>query len=61
MKIHEYQAKELFAKLGVAVPKGRVASTPADVRAVAAEPGGKVVLKANLHAAGPGTRGRGGA
>ena len=54
MKIHEYQAKELFAKYGVAVPKGRVASTPAEARAIAEELGGKVVVKAQIHAGGRG-------
>ena len=54
MKIHEYQAKELFAKYGVPVPKGRVASTPAEARAIARELGGKVVVKAQIHAGGRG-------
>ena len=53
MKIHEYQAKELFAKYGVAVPRGRVASTPAEARAIAEELG-KVVVKAQIHAGGRG-------
>ena len=54
MKIHEFQAKELFAKHGVAVPAGRVASTPAEARAIAQELGGKVVVKAQIHAGGRG-------
>ena len=54
MKLHEYQAKELFAKYGVAVPRGRVASTPAEARAIAEELGGKVVVKAQIHAGGRG-------
>jgi succinyl-CoA synthetase beta subunit len=54
VKIHEFQAKELFAKHGVAVPKGRVASTPAEARAIAEELGGKVVVKAQIHAGGRG-------
>jgi len=54
VKIHEYQAKELFAKFGVAVPKGRVASTPAEARTIAEELGGKVVVKAQIHAGGRG-------
>ena len=54
MKVHEFQAKELFAKYGVAVPKGRVASTPAEARAIAEELGGKVVVKAQIHAGGRG-------
>ena len=54
MKVHEYQAKEIFAKHGVAVPKGRVASTPEEARAIAEELGGKVVVKAQIHAGGRG-------
>ena len=54
MKIHEYQAKELFAKHGVPVPRGRVAATPAEARAIAEELGGKVVVKAQIHAGGRG-------
>jgi succinyl-CoA synthetase beta subunit len=57
MKVHEYQAKELLAKYGVAVPRGRVATTPAEAKAVAAELGGGVVVKAQIHAGG---RGKGG-
>jgi succinyl-CoA synthetase beta subunit len=34
MKIHEYQAKEILAKYGVAVPRGEVANTPEEATAV---------------------------
>lgn len=57
MKIHEYQAKEILAEFGVPVPAGRVARTPAEARAIAEELGGKVVVKAQIHAGG---RGKGG-
>lgn len=57
MKIHEYQAKELLAQFGVPVPRGRVASTPTEARQIAEELGGKVVIKAQIHAGG---RGKGG-
>jgi succinyl-CoA synthetase beta subunit len=57
MKIHEYQAKQVLAEFSVPVPKGRVARTPAEARAIAAELGGKVVVKAQIHAGG---RGKGG-
>jgi len=57
MKIHEFQAKQIIAEFGVAVPKGRVAKSPDDARAIAAELGGKVVVKAQIHAGG---RGKGG-
>ncbi len=57
MKIHEFQAKQIIAGFGVAVPKGRVASSPDEAKAIALELGGKVVVKAQIHAGG---RGKGG-
>jgi succinyl-CoA synthetase beta subunit len=57
VKIHEYQAKEMFAKYGIPVPKGGVASTPAEANKIAAELGGRVVIKAQVYAGG---RGKGG-
>ena len=58
MNIHEYQAKELLARFGVAVPRGGVAFTPEEAEAQAKEIGGPVwVVKAQIHAGG---RGKGG-
>ena len=57
MNIHEYQAKEILRKFGVAAPRGKVASTPAEVKTAAAEMGGLCVVKAQIHAGG---RGKGG-
>ncbi|RYG66728.1 ADP-forming succinate--CoA ligase subunit beta [bacterium] len=57
MKIHEYQGKEIFAKYGVPVPQGRVATTPDEAAAVAAEIGKTVVVKAQVHAGGRGKAG----
>ncbi len=58
MKIHEYQAKQVLAKYGVPVPKGRVAATVPAALAAAKGVGGKVwVVKAQIHAGG---RGKGG-
>ena len=58
MNIHEYQAKGLLAKYGVAVPRGGVAYTPAEVENVCRDLGGPVwVVKAQIHAGG---RGKGG-
>jgi len=55
MNIHEYQAKELFEKFGVASPKGKVASTAAEAAAAAREIGGEgLVVKAQIHAGGRG-------
>jgi succinyl-CoA synthetase beta subunit len=57
MKIHEYQAKALLAEFGIPVPKGKVASTPAEARKIAAELGGKVAIKAQVYAGGRGKAG----
>ena len=57
MKIHEYQAKALMSQFGIPVPKGRVAFTPAEARAIAEEIGGKVVVKAQVYAGGRGKAG----
>jgi succinyl-CoA synthetase beta subunit len=55
MKIHEYQAKELLARAGAAIPRGIVASSPAEVQqAFDQVGGGPVVLKAQIHAGGRG-------
>lgn len=54
MKLHEYQARDLLAQNGVATTRGRVASTPTEARAIAQELGGKVVVKAQIHAGGRG-------
>ncbi|MGB5620787.1 MAG: ADP-forming succinate--CoA ligase subunit beta [Desulfobacterales bacterium] len=58
MKIHEYQAKELFKKFGVPVPEGEVAFSTSDAKGVAEKLGSfPVVVKAQIHAGG---RGKGG-
>src|SRR5690348_12292205 len=57
MKIHEYQAKELLRGYGVAVPRGKVITQAGEAADVARELGGRVVVKAQIHAGG---RGQGG-
>ena len=58
MKIHEYQAKELLRQYQVAVPEGGVARTAEEAEKIAADlGGGRVVVKAQIHAGG---RGKGG-
>ena len=55
MNIHEYQAQELFTQFGVPCPKGKVAASEADASAAATElGGGKLVVKAQVHAGGRG-------
>lgn len=58
MNIHEFQAKEILKRFGVAVPKGIVATTAEEAKAAAQQLGGGVaVVKAQIHAGG---RGKGG-
>ena len=55
MNIHEYQAKGLLAKFGVAIPRGGVAYTPEEAENVARELGGPIwVVKSQIHAGGRG-------
>jgi len=55
MNIHEYQAKTVLAKYGVAVPRGKVAYTPDEAEKAARELGGAVwVVKSQIHAGGRG-------
>src|SRR3546814_7806064 len=58
MNLHEYQAKDLFSRYGIAVPQGLLASSPEAARAAAKQLGTeKVVVKAQIHA---GARGKAG-
>jgi succinyl-CoA synthetase beta subunit len=57
LKIHEYQAKALLAQYGIPVPRGKAASTPAEAGEIAAEIGGKMVIKAQVYAGGRGKAG----
>jgi len=57
VKIHEYQAKEILRRYGVATPRGGVTDDPAEARRLCTELGGRCVVKAQIHAGG---RGKGG-
>ncbi len=58
MKLHEYQSKRIFAKYGVPIPKGEVASTPAEARDIARTlGGGPVVVKSQVLVGGRGKAG----
>jgi succinyl-CoA synthetase beta subunit len=58
MNIHEFQAKEILRRFGVAVPRGMVVTTAAEAQAAAQQLGeGVTVVKAQIHAGG---RGKGG-
>jgi len=57
MKIHEYQAKELLKQYGIPTTNAQVATSAKDAFRIAKDLGGKVVVKAQIHAGG---RGKGG-
>ena len=57
MNLHEYQARDILRQHGIPVPPGDVASTPEEARAIAARLGGRVVVKAQVHAGGRGKAG----
>jgi succinyl-CoA synthetase beta subunit len=57
LDLYEYQGKELFARHGIPVSTGRLATTPAAARAAAEELGGEVVVKAQVLTGGRGKAG----
>src|SRR5947209_18645737 len=57
MKIHEYQRKAILREFGVPVPSGDVTDSPEQAKAIAARLGGRVVVKAQVHAGGRGKAG----
>ena len=57
MDLHEYQAKERFRASGIPVPPGEVATTAEEAERLAADMGGQVVVKAQVHSGGRGKAG----
>jgi succinyl-CoA synthetase beta subunit len=57
MKIHEYQAKEIFARFGIPIPKGEVTTTPDGARQAAVRFERPVMIKAQVHVGGRGKAG----
>ena len=57
MKLHEFQAKQVLARAGVAIPEGRTATTPEEAEAAAIALGLPVVVKAQVHVGGRGKAG----
>jgi succinyl-CoA synthetase beta subunit len=55
--LYEYQGKQLFARFGIPVSEGRLATTPQEARAAADEIGGPVVVKAQVLTGGRGKAG----
>jgi succinyl-CoA synthetase beta subunit len=57
VRIHEYQAKALLAQYGIPIPHGKLASAATEAKDIAAEIGGRVVIKAQVYAGGRGKAG----
>ncbi|MEE9553837.1 MAG: ADP-forming succinate--CoA ligase subunit beta [candidate division Zixibacteria bacterium] len=57
MKIHEYQAKDIFARFGMPIPKGEVTSSPEETRRIAVRYEKAVMVKAQVHVGGRGKAG----
>jgi len=57
VNLHEYQARDILRRHGIPVPPGEVATTAGEARAIAERFGGKVVVKAQVHAGGRGKAG----
>jgi len=57
VKLHEYQSKRIFAKYGVPIPNGDVATTPAEAHEIAKRLGGPVVIKSQVLVGGRGKAG----
>lgn len=57
MKLHEYQSKAIFAKYGIPIPNGKVASNADEARQIAAQIGKRVVIKAQVLVGGRGKAG----
>tara|TARA_Y100000814_G_scaffold31418_2_gene20180 strand:+ start:2241 stop:3398 length:1158 start_codon:yes stop_codon:yes gene_type:complete len=57
VKLHEYQAKDIFLKYGIPVPKGQVATTSSQAATATFDIGEPVVVKAQVHAGGRGKAG----
>lgn len=57
MKLHEYRSKQLFSKFGIPIPRGRVAMTAHEAKAIARELGCPVVIKAQVLVGGRGKAG----
>src|SRR5215211_2836397 len=56
VKLYEFQAKEVFARFGIPVPRGEMVSTPAEAQRVARDLG-RCVVKAQVHVGGRGKAG----
>ena len=55
MRLHEYQSKQIFARFGIPIPKGRVTSTAEEAKVIAEELGCRVVIKSQVLVGGRGS------
>jgi len=57
MKLHEFQAKQIFREYGITIPRGVVVTTPKEAFKATQDFGGSAVIKAQVHAGGRGKAG----
>ncbi len=57
MRLHEHQAKQIFARHGIRIPRGKIATTPEEAEKIAEKLGGRVVIKAQVLVGGRGKAG----
>jgi succinyl-CoA synthetase beta subunit len=57
MNLHEYQSKQIFSRYGIPIPRGRIATNAAEVKQIAEELGGRVVVKSQVLTGGRGKAG----
>lgn len=57
MRLHEYQSKQIFARYGIPIPRGRVAVDAGEAKQIAEELGGRVVVKSQVLVGGRGKAG----
>jgi succinyl-CoA synthetase beta subunit len=57
MKLHEYQSKQIFARYGIPIPRGRIAATADEAKQIAEELGSRVVIKSQVLVGGRGKAG----
>ncbi len=57
VKLHEHQSKQIFARYGIPIPKGQIASTPEEARQIASDLGKRVVVKSQVLVGGRGKAG----
>ena len=57
MRLHEYQSKQVFARFGIPIPKGRVTSEAEEAKVIAEELGCRVVIKSQVLVGGRGKAG----